>query len=70
MPCLAGARGSLVAALLCFGFWQLGQGAYIPAKAWVAQEMMQRAWVRSAKQGGRQPACSSCQRNDGRYLTT
>lgn len=36
-----------VACLLCLGFWQLGQGAYIPAKAWVAQEMMQRAWQRS-----------------------
>jgi sortase A len=30
------------------GFWQLGQGAYIPAKAWVAQELMQRAWHRGA----------------------
>jgi sortase A len=36
----------LVACLLCLGFWQLGQGAYIPAKAWVAQELMQRAWLR------------------------
>ena len=36
----------LVSCLLCFGFWQFGQGAYIPAKAWVAQEMMQRAWRR------------------------
>lgn len=44
-----------MAALLCFGFWQLGQGAYIPAKAWVAQEMMQRAWQRTADVGGRQP---------------
>jgi len=35
-----------VACLLCFGFWQLGQGAYIPAKAWLAQELMQRAWTR------------------------
>jgi len=34
--------------LLCFGFWQLGQGAYIPAKALLAQELMQRAWSRSA----------------------
>ncbi len=33
-----------MACLLCFGFWQLGQGAYIPAKAWLAQELMQRAW--------------------------
>ena len=37
----------LVACLLCLGFWQLGQGAYIPAKAWVAQELMQRAWTRT-----------------------
>jgi len=36
-----------VACLLCFGFWQLGQGAYIPAKAWLAQELMQRAWMRT-----------------------
>ena len=40
--------------LLCFGFWQLGQGAYIPAKAWMAQELMQRAW-RKAGNGERQP---------------
>jgi sortase A len=33
-----------VSCLLCLGFWQFGQGAYIPAKAWVAQELMQRAW--------------------------
>lgn len=40
-------RGSwAVAALLALGFWQLGQGAYIPAKAWLAQELMQRAWLR------------------------
>ena len=37
----------LVACFLCFGFLALGQGAYIPAKAWFAQELMQRAWVRS-----------------------
>ena len=39
--------GYLVACILCFGFWQLGQGAYIPAKAWFAQELMQRAWTRA-----------------------
>lgn len=37
----------LVACLLSFGFWQLGQGAYIPAKAWLAQGLMQRAWIRT-----------------------
>ena len=36
----------LVACLLGFGFLALGQGAYIPAKAWLAQELMQRAWTR------------------------
>ncbi len=36
----------VVACLLCLGFWNLGQGAYIPAKAWLAQELMQRAWMR------------------------
>ena len=40
-------RYLLMACLLCFGFWQLGQGAYIPAKAWLAQELMQRAWARA-----------------------
>lgn len=47
---MAGARKLgvwVVSALLCLGFWQLGQGAYIPAKAWLAQELMQRAWVRA-----------------------
>lgn len=37
----------IVSALLALGFWQFGQGAYIPAKAWLAQELMQRAWVRT-----------------------
>jgi len=41
--------------LLCLGFWQFGQGAYIPAKAWVAQEMMQRAWAK-AESGSETPA--------------
>ena len=44
-----------VASLLCLGFWQFGQGAYIPAKAWVAQELMNKAW-RRAEGGDRQPA--------------
>lgn len=47
------ATGVLVACLLCLGFWQLGQGAYIPAKAWLAQELMVRAWLRSQEDAGR-----------------
>jgi len=37
----------IMSALLCLGFWQFGQGVYIPAKAWFAQELMQRAWMRA-----------------------
>lgn len=42
-------RGSrvLMACLFCLGFWQLGHSAYIPAKAWLAQELMQRAWKKT-----------------------
>ena len=47
-------RNLVVACLLCLGFWQMGQGAYIPAKAWLAQELMARAWTRSAEFGDRQ----------------
>ncbi len=38
----------LVACLLGLGFWQLGHGAYIPAKAWLAQALMHKAWTRAA----------------------
>jgi sortase A len=41
------ARFIAVACLLGLGFWQFGQGAYIPAKAWMAQELMGRAWERA-----------------------
>jgi len=44
----------IVACLLCLGFWQLGQGAYIPAKAWFAQELMLRAWARTVEDDDRQ----------------
>ena len=47
--------GWVVACVLCLGFWQLGEGAYIPAKAWLAQELMQRAWQR-AEAGSDRPA--------------
>ena len=40
------ARSWIIACLLCLGFWQLGHGAYIPAKAWVAQGLMLHAWDR------------------------
>ena len=47
-------RKPVVACLLCLGFWQFGQGAYIPAKAIVAQELMQRAWSRASADDDRQ----------------
>lgn len=47
-------RTVVVACVLCLGFWQLGQGAYIPAKAWLAQELMQRAWQRAEHDDDRQ----------------
>jgi len=50
-----GTRRIIVSSLFVFGFWQLGQGAYIPAKAWLAQELMQRAWSK-ADRGVRQPS--------------
>lgn len=38
-----------MACLLALGLWQLGQGTYIPAKALVAQELLQRAWTRTSE---------------------
>lgn len=56
LPAIDADAGRLaVACLLGLGFWQLGQGAWIPAKAWMAQEMMQRAW-RRAEAGQTAPA--------------
>ena len=38
----------IAVAMLGIGAWQLVQGAYIPGKAWLAQELMLRAWQRAA----------------------
>lgn len=58
MPCrsVLSRRASkiVVSSLLCLGFWQFSQGAYIPAKAWFAQELMHRAW-RKAEDGETSP---------------
>lgn len=40
-------RWLIVASVVALGFWRLGEGAYIPAKAWVAQELLQRSWRQS-----------------------
>jgi len=41
------AQGLIVACLLGLAFWQLQPDARVPAKAWFAQELMQRAWQRN-----------------------
>lgn len=40
-----------VVALLATGAWQLASGLYIPAKALVAQFMIQHAWQKAREQG-------------------
>ncbi len=40
-------RHAVVTCLLCIGMLPLGKSAYIPAKAMLAQELMQRAWERA-----------------------
>lgn len=37
-----------MACLLCLGFWQLGRGTDTPARAWAAQQLMQRSWEQVA----------------------
>ncbi len=53
--CSRRARGIAVACILGIGFWQLGQAAYIPAKAWLAQELMLKAWDRAGAGVDRPP---------------
>ena len=36
-----------LALVLVMGFWRLGEGAYVPTKAWLAQALLQQAWQRS-----------------------
>ena len=42
-----GVAAVLAAALLACGLWQLGEGAYVHAKAGLAQALMGRAWSRT-----------------------
>lgn len=37
----------LASIALCLGLWQVGQGAYIQAKAWLAQALIKQAWART-----------------------
>lgn len=56
-PRVTSRRAGLVAVSCLFGlgFWQLGQGAYIPAKALLAQELMHRAWQKARQGEGEVP---------------
>ena len=38
-----------MALLASIGFWELGHGAWIHAKAWLAQLLLQRAWERTLR---------------------
>lgn len=38
-----------MACVFALGFWQFGQGVWIPAKAWLAQGLMAHAWTRVTK---------------------
>lgn len=44
---MRGAAAGLAAALLAGALWQFGQGAYVHAKAGLAQALMGRAWART-----------------------
>jgi len=36
-----------ILAIAAFGVWQIGSGAYIHAKAWLAQQLIASAWTRT-----------------------
>ncbi|HEX7114716.1 MAG TPA: class GN sortase [Steroidobacter sp.] len=42
---------ALIIALAAMGIWQLGSGAYIHAKAWLAQELIRSAWSQTLAGG-------------------
>lgn len=45
-------RGAIIVLLLSAGIWQTGSGLYIPAKAWLAQQLIHRAWESSIAGNG------------------
>ena len=51
---MKGSRAAAAAVLILFvaGSWELGQGLYIHAKAWLAQQLLESAWARSQAGGG------------------
>jgi sortase A len=44
-------RGALAAVLLLLGAWQAAEAVRIPAKAWLAQRLLERAWSATAAGG-------------------
>lgn len=48
-------RHAITLLLALAGIWQVGGGLYIPAKAWLAQQLIHRAWVSAQADGSAQP---------------
>lgn len=44
-------RGALIVALLLAAGWQLGHAGWVQGKGWLGQQLMERAWGKSLKQG-------------------
>ncbi|MCB1759558.1 MAG: class GN sortase [Gammaproteobacteria bacterium] len=52
MP-VADRLGRIVLLLLLFAAWQLGEGKYLQAKAWLAQQLLRTAWQQTRDGGDR-----------------
>jgi sortase A len=44
-----------LALIFCVGLWQIGAGLWIPAKAWLAQQLIAKAWAEAMATGGPAP---------------
>jgi sortase A len=54
MPCVK-PRRLVLASILCIGLWQIGEGLWIPTKAWLAQQLIAKAWVEAMATRGPVP---------------
>ena len=50
-PVVGPLRRLILAAILGLGVWQMGEGLWIPAKAWLAQRLITDAWVEAIAAG-------------------
>lgn len=51
-------RHLMLTLILSLGLWQIGEGLWIPAKAWLAQQLIARAWAQAMATGGTVPPWS------------